>query len=272
MLLTQLVLEGEGRQLSYSSFRGVAPKVTLVRSPEESHASGLHVGRLNLWPAGVLSGSSVTEMVMHSPFDYVILRYPSQDEALAASLLCDELIHWQADTLIYFEGQGHSQRQIVRPHNLKTLSSADATVSDRLTYDIFCGYRNHYSSSPQFKDLDVAEAYQSWVRHELRSASTAVFHMTGAAGEDLGLAMVDGSPHDHDEVLLAGIVPDQRRTGWYSELLRHLSDRAQQRGKSFLAISTQSSNTQVMSAWCRLGWEPTLSLSTVHIMRRRAVP
>jgi hypothetical protein len=55
-------------------------------------------------------------------------------------------------------------------------------------------------------------------------------------------------------------------------MLRHVIARAGSLGKGSVVISTQASNTAVMRAWARVGMLPTISLNTLHVMKRESFP
>ena len=55
-------------------------------------------------------------------------------------------------------------------------------------------------------------------------------------------------------------------------MLRHVIARAGSLGKESVVISTQASNIAVMRAWARVGMLPTISLNTVHVMKRGSFP
>lgn len=242
------------------------PRVEISES--ESREFGMSVGRLTVWPSGVLNGAHAMRLVEDSGCDLVIVRYPSEDTAFAVNFQWSDWISWTADTLMYFEGTVEPADSKISSVALRRAAVHDAGRAAALVREIFDEYRNHYSSNPLLKAVSAAAAYEDWVLLSLDSPERSVFIAEGQDGVDVGLCMMDESDPDFDEVLLAGISPAFRRLGLYSSMLRLLRHRSARNGKRCLAISTQTSNMVALRAWCKLGFVPTVSVNTMHVMRR----
>jgi ribosomal protein S18 acetylase RimI-like enzyme len=219
---------------------------------------------MNVWPPGRWSGHVIKERVLSSAFDVVILRYPSQDVETAAQLLAPQWEFWQADTLMYFEAPTASRQ----PSPLLVRLRGDAgKTCESLVSRVFTNYRNHYSSNPLLSSIDVLAAYKDWASRALSSDDGAVYAFTDPSGAALGISVIDTSNEEFDEVLLAGVSPENQGRGVYTAMMRDCLAASGARGKASVTISTQSSNIAVMRSWCRLGLLPIASLNTVHAVR-----
>lgn len=154
------------------------------------------------------------------------------------------------------------------PDGLAQLQPADSGETDELIKRIFADYRNHYSTNPLLSRINVVAAYQDWTRKALRSSSSAVFKAATSNGAAAGLCVTEAEDESFAEILLAGIVPEERGHGAYQAMLRFIGHEAQSAGKDSVVISTQSANIGVMRVWCRLGFLPTFALNTFHVVRR----
>lgn len=253
--------------MSYASYSQGAPFPALRPSPSESEASGLRIGRLDVWPEGVVSGRTAAHWIENSDFDLVIVRLPSPDRTFARELRRSSLDSWQADTLLYFTLDTLTVAKGDEGLVLSRLDDAERLRSDDVVSRVFDGYSNHYRSSSLFDRMDVVRGYQDWTRAAAGRADHSVFICKDDFGTTLGIAVVDQTAPAVSEVLLAGVVPEGRGRGMYTKMLRLVVAEEVRRGASRLVISTQAANTGVMRAWCRLGFLPALSLDTLHVTR-----
>jgi len=254
--------------MPYKDYLAADTELRVHFSEVESRASGLSVGRMEIWPPRRTRGREVLGLIQDSGFDLVIVRAGAEDVELAATLDSPALISWQADTLLYFEtsttslATGHASARLAR------LTQNDESAVDVLIGRIFADYRNHYSSNPILREINVVAAYRDWARTALGSTKNAVFAALTPNASASGLCVTDVEEESYDEILLAGIVPEERGHGAYQDMVRLIALQAQDAGKGSLVISTQAANVGVMRAWCRLGFLPTIALNTFHVMRR----
>lgn len=261
--------------MGYTDYRNLAVSsaapAEVVVSGLESHASGHAVGRLDLWPVGLMSGEAARSLILKSGLDVVVVRYSAADITLAANLQCEELIILQADTLLYFEAST-ALAQAPAGAALEQLSADDEIEVDRLVGQVFAGYLNHWSADPMFADVDVHRAYRDWARRSLVAPGLAVTRWSTPDCPAAGLCLIDERDRDTSDILLAGVIPGKRRQGQYQSMLRATIARANSQGKSGVAISTQASNVEALRAWCRVGFLPTIALNTLHVIRRERFP
>jgi len=254
--------------MSYRNYLAAEEELQVRLSEVESHASGLLVGRINVWPPRRTRGREVLGLIQDSGFDLVIVRAGAEDVELAATLNSPTLISWQADTLLYFEISTMSLAIGDASDGLVRLTPDDESAAEVLVERIFADYRNHYSSNPILREINVVAAYRDWARTALGSNKNAVFVALSPNGSASGLCVTDVDDESYDEVLLAGVVPEERGRGAYQDMVRRIGLQARDAGKESLVISTQAANLSVMRAWCRLGFLPTIALNTFHVMRR----
>jgi hypothetical protein len=210
----------------------------------------------------------VVRLIEDSGLDVVIVRAGAEDVELASTLNTEALISCQADTLLYFKIAAESLAAGSAPDGLVRMASSDESDTDVMVERIFADYRNHYSSNPALRRINVVAAYKDWTRTALGSTGNAVLKALSADGAPAGLCVMDVEDESYDEILLAGIVPEERGQGAYQDMIGMIGVRAQAAGKSSVVISTQAANIGVMRAWCRLGFLPTIALNTFHVVRR----
>lgn len=253
--------------MGYAQYRSEsASELNVVASPLESRAAGLHIGRMSCWPPRALSPQAIVSMIKDADMDVVVLRYAAQDIALAAGIQDPELVSFQADTLLYFERETEEL-----PHSddlhLLPFDADDEIPAAQLIGSVFCDYNNHYSANPLLSRIDVVKAYSDWFRQASSTGSALSMRANSTGLGDFGVCLVDHTNSEFDEILLAGIVTDARRRGYYRRMLTEIVRRTHNAGKSFVAISTQASNIGAMRAWVGLGFRPTLALNTVHVVK-----
>lgn len=254
--------------MGYSAFSGPYSTLKVRPSKAESRASGLRVGRLDVWPPNGTSPREVVGLIEVSGFDVVIVRVSTNDGYLVACLDSGSYTAWPADVILYFKADSSPFDQNLVTTTLVRQSPEELTVTDELVQRIFSDYRNHYAANPVFSRVSVVGAYRDWIRQSIADPKFSVLKSVNMEGEVTGLCLLESDGQTFVEVLLAGIVPDHRRQGCYQGMLRAICGWAHDHGKSSVVISTQSSNIAAMRAWCRLGFLPELSLATIHVVRR----
>lgn len=201
----------------------------------------------------------------------VIVRSGAEDVELAARLQIPSLVSWQADTLLYFEVDTQTPINLSEGMSFHSLTRSDKASVNQLIRHIFTGYQNHYSGNPNLRGINVVTAYQEWAVANLENGEGSVFLATLTGRHNAGLLVVDEANDLYNEVLLAGVEPEYRRQGVYSEMVRHVITHSRNSGKRSVVISTQAANIGVMRAWCRLGFVPVRAINTIHVMRRELI-
>lgn len=255
-------------KMPYRDYLGRRSDLEVRISEVESRASGLAVGRLEVWPPESACGQDVIALIEASGLDVVIVRLGAEAINFAAALDTEIYASWQADTLLYFTITAEPLAAGCEPDALVPMVPGDESDADALVGRIFADYRNHYSANPALSRINVVAAYQDWTRAVLGTDGSAVFKSLGNSGAPAGLCVTDISDESFDEILLAGIVPEERGHGAYPRMLKMVGARAQAAKKESVVISTQAANLGVIRAWCRLGFLPTVALNTIHVVRR----
>ncbi len=239
-------------------------------SPLESERFSLEVYRLDLDHVDVTKLRDVVAGVL---FDLLIIRVPAGDAATVQRALHPQHCTIHADTLIYYERMlaklafpaserpGHCELKIVR---------GDPSMRSELelaAYEIFMGYRSHYCARADFSVKAIALGYAQWAEKLLTSEeadvmiatveSKIVGFLAWSANPDMSIASIE----------LNGVLPEYRRLGVYSALLRSVVDIAQSRGFTRLQISTQAHNIEVQRVWCKAAFLPIKALDTLHVER-----
>jgi len=256
--------------MSYAAYRSLEGSPVVINSATESEASGLVVGRLDLWPPGITDGHKAIQLIQASECDLVVVRHSADDVRFAAQIKSSEFISWQADTLLYYSMEISGPESQISGIELDLLGHQNIQISDSLIGRTFSDYRNHYSSNPLLSRIDVVAAYQDWTRACLNTPNTPVFRARDQDFGAFGICVLDETSTEFTEILLAGVVPEARRLGLYSSMFREVIQRQSQRSIPSLVISTQAANIGVIRAWSKIGLLPVLALNTVHVMRRES--
>jgi GNAT superfamily N-acetyltransferase len=243
-------------------------QLAVIDSPAESARFGLRVGRLLLAGAGPVDARAIGDAVAAADLDLVVLRYPATAVDVFAKLQgLSDIDVLYADTLMYWEWHHDADRLIAAiGDDLRLVHLAMAHLGDAVR-DVFADYPNHYAANPLL-DRDAArEGYVEWATTAVASGGAIANALVDADGTLVGFGVVDRTGPIAD-ILLAGIHPTHRGRGNYSRLMAALMRNEVERGGVALAISTQAHHTVVMSTWARLGWVPTRTVTTVHLVRR----
>lgn len=78
--------------MSYRNYFTSRPELTVRTSDVESRASGLGVGRIEVWPPKSVRGRDLVRLIEESELDVVIVRASAEDDELAAMLDTETLV------------------------------------------------------------------------------------------------------------------------------------------------------------------------------------
>jgi len=233
-------------------------------SPEESARFGFRIGRLNLddHPIDVGSLHQALDRCHH---DVVIVRHDATLAGTFAELvLLDDFDAIFADCLMYWHVDLDAD---VDPDNdLAMTVCTDVAALESMARHTFDDYRGHYAANPLFDAAAAADGYGEWARRMVDSGEAMAFTVDNE-GHHAGFAIVDVST-DIADIRLAGVLPAHQRRGVYRRLLRATMQHFAALGHQTLTISTQANNTKAMATWAKLGWWPTHSIVTTHLVRR----
>ena len=223
------------------------------------------MGRLEWGPAVDAVDVSPRELILAAGLDVVVTRYPSSQFGVSESLSLAPLRSVHADTLLYF-GMPTPSAPPPSGSEIRLLEPGDAALAADLAQVIFAGYPNHHSANSIFSALSVPDAYADWSVRSLSTPDMCVFTTLTEERHPPGLCVLDLTQARTAEIGLAGIHPAERRHGHYLRLLAAASGISRAAGKDEIVISTQSSNIPALRAWCRVGMQPLMSLTTLHVM------
>lgn len=236
-------------------------EITVTPSDVESRRFGVRVARVGIGDEGRVVADEIRQALADARCDVAIIRSDSDDAATAAELASVagfRAIH--ADTLIYWQGVTAG---ISIDEDAQRFGDADAAAAGALVEEIFADYRNHYTANPLFDASLVAPGYAEWTEHLVRTGGSAL--TIRADGADVGVSVIDWSPPTPD-IKLAGVVAAARGGAHYRPLLLWSAREAARRGFESIMISTQATNVRVMRVWAGLGWKPTRTIETFHLI------
>ena len=259
------------------SWEGLAGSgVTAAPSPAESQRFGLGVARVSVG-AGTPPGAAATGLakeLAESTADLVVVRWPSEQVALAATVAASGRIVLAADVLMYWEMSAQALSEVVLPESdgLRVEpGSAHLADGQRGVEEVvrasFAAYGNHYSANPALDPGLALAGYLEWASKSFSAnPDDAIFLLQGT--EPIGVATLEQDSAGHDlEVLLAGLVPGAQGRGDYAHLLRAVGAEALRRDRARVVISTQAHNVRVQRAWARLGFRPFAAVTTAHAIK-----
>lgn len=253
-----------------------AAGVALRPSGAESARFGLEVARLTVgegWTA-----ADVRQALAGTAADLVVVRYDSSRADVPAALADPAWQVLPAGPIVYWRlavGSGRPPPSVpglvVRPTEdvAETAgAAADGDLVERVVTASFAGYVSHYSVNPLLDPEAALAGYVEWARTTVGDdRGEALVLLQERAPVGLATLASAATPVPHLEILLAGLVPEVQRRGWYAHLLAGVEAAAADRGLDEVVISTQVHNTGVQRAWARHGFEPFAAFETAHLVR-----
>lgn len=236
--------------------------VVVDHSPLESTRFDLRIGRCTL--AGPVD---VGELAAASGgFDVVVLRYPA--DALDVPFALAAVPGYRivpADHLCVWEWSGAEPPVVEPPPAWTVTPSTDVTDVLDVVRDSFAAYPNHYRANPLLDREKALDGYCEWAAALVEAGDDAATVLRDAAGQAVGIALVDWLT-DPPDIRLAGMRSSAQGRGLYRVLLARVLAHAHEGGHDRVQISTQSHNTKVMRAWARMGFRPVSTIATVHLV------
>lgn len=257
--------------MSWSDLIGDAGPA-LRASASEAARFGMSVDRLLVTDGVTIDDDEIRALAAGSEADLVVLRYPARRVGLFAALLdgerdvifADELVYWRLRT-----GAGRVPEPVA---GLRTVplggGAEDRSLLAGLVGEIFHGYGNHYLADPALDPAAALRGYQEWAESSALANGALALQLNGVP---VGLATTSGAG-DVLEIELAGILAAHQGHGFYAHLLAGVEALARAGAARQLVISTQAHNTRVQRAWCRYGFEPAITFTTVHLLRHGLLP
>ena len=233
-------------------------------SPIETKRFGLRVYR------GVLDDISplkILSVVIKENIDVAIVRIPAGKEGALTRLEETGLPFLVADSLVYY----HVDLTRIKPKEPcnKDLEFIEYQhehndIVDNLVSKVFADYKNHYFANPLLS-LNLIEAYSEWTQGYVTDRARGKWAWLVKRGDRfIGFATCDINK-DKCEIVLNGIIPQERRLGVYSDLVNFIQRFSKNIGCSILRTSTQLQNYSVQRIWNREGFVIEGAFHTVHI-------
>lgn len=240
--------------------------IEALESPAESARFGYPTARLSLRAEDHSDhGQAVAKALADTDAVIVIVRYPSESPRALATSGSDlewacfpggSVMHWRAPA---------SLAELPPADGFHSVAEDAIPALREVVLDSFAGYVNHYSANPLIPLGVTTEGYAQWADALARTPGNPAFGIRDPDGL-VAAGLVDATGEAWD-VALAGVARRARRRGHYRALLSGIVREAAAAGMP-TTISTQSHNVAVQRAWIELGFLPTHSVETVHLVRR----
>jgi hypothetical protein len=233
-------------------------------SPIETKRFGLRVYR------GIINDINPLEIlsaVIKENIDVAIVRIPAGKENALTRLEETGIPFLVSDSLVYY--YLNLERITLKGLRNKDLEFVEYkqehhNIINNLVSEIFADYKNHYFANPLFS-LNLTEAYSEWAQSYVTHKAMGKWGWLVKRGDRfIGFATCD-IDKDKCEIVLNGIIPQERRLGVYSDLVNFIQRFSKNIGCSILKTSTQLQNYSVQRIWNREGFVIEGAFHTVHI-------
>jgi len=237
---------------------------TATDSPTESARFGFAVRR---YAIGAGDPDPLLDAIRSDGADLAIVRLPtSRTDVLNRLrevgddvLLGDCLVVYRRDNVRLGRPEGPTNESFVA----RPAVEADFDLLDRLTDEIFVGYRNHYQANPRLGGFDLSEGYREWTRGHVGTGELrCLIGSVDGVECSYGTVRIDA---EECEIVLNGTLPEYRSRGVYRDLLRAMVRLFMDEGAPVSMISTQVDNVAVQRVWVKEGFRLDDSYFTVHL-------
>jgi ribosomal protein S18 acetylase RimI-like enzyme len=243
---------------------------TLERSDAESRRFGFEIGRLELTTITDDQPTVLQSLFLRSELDVLILRYPAEGVDWPARLRHPDIAVLHCDTLLYFRKDLGSRISAESDGTARIATSADAGVLIEAVASTFENYPNHYAANPLLDRSAARDGYTEWVTSSLlESTDSCVLLCENHAGQLLGFATLRTT--NEGEILLAGILPEQRGQGAYNILMASVERAFTEHAIRSCVISTQPANRRAIRTWIQRGFQYETAYVTLHLVKGRAL-
>ncbi len=237
---------------------------TTADSPKESARFGLKVRR---YAIGGGEPEPLLDAVRADGADLAIVRMPTSrtDVLYRLGETCEDVV--LGDCLVVYR---RDNVRLGRPESSSNASFAarpatrdDFGLLDKLTDEIFVGYRNHYQANPRLDGFDLSDGYREWTRGHVGAGELRCL-IGSVDGVECSYGTVRIDPEEC-EIVLNGVLPEYRSRGVYRDLLRTMVCLFMDEGAPVSMISTQVDNVAVQRVWVKEGFRLDDSYFTVHL-------
>ena len=235
-----------------------------VYSTVESRRFGLRVFR---WEPPELDVDALLAFALGESADIIILRLPAVRQCELSRLDQAGLPYLAADTLVTYTC-GLSGCLPSPPQNsaLRFIPCGPDQEPDlcRMIETLFDHYPNHYLSNPLLPQDMVLEGYKEWVL-AFASPGQGECFLVADGQKPVAFAAWAREKDGTCRAVLNGVLPEARRHGIYTDIIRFSQKHFQQKSMACLAISTQVHNRGVQRTLVREGFVLEGASITVHV-------
>ena len=233
-------------------------------SPIESRRFGKDIHRGS---CAVVDIEFISKYLGENDPEILILRFPVAEQPNLYKLqgLDREIIF--ADTLVYYELRNDAKNiaEVSNDLRFSEAAQADSELLQNLIPAIFKGYTNHYFSNPLLDKEKIVEGYTEWAINYVNAPQKVNFIVYK---NDIPAGFITCSyEKDAAEIILNGVVPEFRRGGIYTDMVRFVKKYFFKRDIEIIKVSTQIQNFAVQNVWRRENFYLNEAFITIHLNR-----
>ncbi len=207
----------------------------------------------------------ISEYLRENDPEILILRFPVAEQPNLYKLqsLGRQIIF--ADTLVYYELRSE-EKNLAEPSNDLRFSEAtgdDLELLQNLIPTIFQGYSNHYFSNPLLEKNKIVEGYTEWAINYVNAPqkiNLIVYKDNVPAG-----FITCSHESDEAEIILNGVIPEFRRSGIYTDMVKFVKKYFFEKGIKTIKVSTQIQNFAVQNVWRKENFYLKEAFITIHL-------
>lgn len=202
---------------------------------------------------------------LENSVDLSIIRLDSSSVDLQQEAQSQGFVYMDSN-VTYKLNELTNQQQIGNGIHIRSATSKELHIVERLARSAFAGYRTHYHANKRLDKRKCEEVYVNWAKRCCVNRDVASeFLILSYGGQDAGFGTFKKTPRSSKgEGPLFGVVPDFRRQGLFKFLLTATIELAVDTNCSSFEYSTQVSNLIAQKALVRSGFHPLCFQHTFH--------
>ena len=207
----------------------------------------------------------ISEYLRKNAPEILILRFPVAEQPSLYKLqnLAKTVIF--ADTLVYYELRNEAKNLADLSNDLRfsEATSDDLELLQNLIPVIFQGYSNHYFSNPLLEKDKIVEGYTEWAMNYVNAPQKVnlIVHKDNVPAGFITCSY----ENDEAEIILNGVVPEFRRGGIYTDMVRFVKRYFFEKGIKIIKVSTQIQNFAVQNVWRKEHFYLKEAFITIHL-------
>ena len=237
-------------------------------SPRESARFGLRIYRGATTAVDV---GALLDEIERDRVDVAIVRVPAESVGLAAALARVGLPAIAADTLMHYSVDLRD-RSFARPTvGLLRIGQGERDLLESTVRAVFEGYASHYHANPLFDPARILDGYVEWALRHVASGGGQAAYGVESENRIVGFSCLRIGPDVTEAAgVLNGILPAQRRRGFYRAMLQATLAHVAAQGATRFRIATHAHNVAVQRTWISEGFMLERAESTVHVNALRS--